>query len=246
MARIAGKLGRSGTRHIDTLKYRQILPTPPTWNPPPSATVIHGITTWGMDGNDKYGDCGPAAMDHYQVSKSGNVGLINKLGGFGPLPLYFSYGKSQGEQGTQPDQGVVNATWLLYLYHQKIIEGMVELDHTNKLEINQAMIDFGGVLLGVDLTPTAQNQFESHEPWNVSTTQQPTPQLGHDILLVKFDPTGGTIITWGGIQRVTNSFLDVCVQTAWVIVTSVDASRVGINMATLVSIIESLGGSESI
>lgn len=54
------------------------------------------------------------------------------------LSSYYAYGRSIGESGEQPDQGVENATWLKFLFEQGMIEGYAELDASNADEVLQA------------------------------------------------------------------------------------------------------------
>lgn len=244
--RKAGKRGRRPAVHRPELllsKFR----TAPAATPPPSGDVTSGITAWGMDGNDEYGDCGPAATDHNQVAKAGNVDEVGKLGGVGPVALYFRYGIAQGEPPPKPDQGVTNSTWLQWLYEQGVIEGFAELNASDADEVHQAMLDFAGVLVGCTLTDDAETDFEATPPipWNITPQDQPDPNDGHDILLVKYDANGDTFVTWGGLQPATVAWDDGAIDEAWVILTSEDADRAGINLAALQAEIESLGGTES-
>jgi len=240
--RRAGKRGRKAARHLPELRLGFFLtaPYPPT-PPPPSGDVTSNIDTWGMDGNDRWSDCVAAASDHYQVAKARSQAVVGQLGGIGPVQLYFECGRAMGEQGTPPDQGLVIATWLLWLYHQGVIEGFAQLDHNNEAQVHQAMLDFGGVLLGIDLTPTAEPDFEASppRPW---TGQNGTPTKGHGVLLAEYDPTGGKVVTWGRLQPYTG----LAVREAWVFVSSEDADRVGVNMARLVATIDGLGGQASV
>lgn len=238
--RQAGKRGLRRGRSVPALRLSLFRTTAPT--APPSGDVSRGIEAWGMDGNDQYGDCGPAATDHYQVAKSGEVTQIDKLGGIGPVALYFEYGTSQGEPGPKPDQGVTNASWLKFLFDKKIIEAYAELDVTNVTEVHQAMIDFSGVLVGVQLNSNAETQFNNHQPWSLANGQQATPNEGHDILLVKYDASGDTFVTWGALQPATVKWDGTCITEAWVVVTSDDAARVGIDITALKQKIAAFGG----
>ena len=237
-----GRTGRRPARHLDALRLAEIVTGVPTWDPPPSADVGAGITAWGMDGNATYADCVPAASDHYQVAKSAGTEQPGHLGGAGPVALYFDYGRAMGEPGRYPDEGVVIATWLLWLYRRGVIEGFCELDPTDRTEVHGAMVDYAGVLLGVELTEEAETLFERHLPWTLAGTR-PTPGMGHGVLLVAYEPGGTeTCVTWGALQEMTLAWETGCIQEAWVFVSSADAARTGITMAHLAEVIDSLGG----
>lgn len=240
--RIAGRRGggRTNTRYpqLQLSNFRTGTPVPP-----PSGDVTYGITDWGMDHNDQWSCCGPAATDHYQVAKAGDVSLIDHLGGSGVLPLYFEYGIAQGEPGPYPDQGVDNGTWLKFLFDKGIIEAFAELDPNNADEVHQGMLDFGGVLTSVSLTADAEQLFGAHQPWTVASGEMPDPSMGHDILLAKYGPEGDTFVTWGALQLATVAWDSACITGAWVIVTSEDAARTGVDIAALKAKITALGGS---
>lgn len=212
--------------------------------PPPEGDVTQGRTDWGIDHNDTFGCCGPAATDHFVMAKIGPSAQPDQLGGRGVLPLYFAYGKSIGEPGDQPDQGVENATWLKFLFDQGIIEGYAELNKNDPVEIHQAMLDFKGCLVAVSLTDDAEQLFEQHQPWTTAQGEQPDPNMGHDILLVRYGPEGMTFVTWGGLQMSTIPWDHVCILEVWVIMTKEDAARAGVNFTALQNEIRNWGGTQ--
>lgn len=241
------KAGRRGNKHpiVHVPELRLKLFKTGQAVPPPEGDVTQGRTDWGMDDNDRLGCCGPAATDHNVMAKIGPSAQPNQLGGVGVDSLYFRYGKSMGEAGDQPDQGVDNATWLKFLFDLGIIEGFAELDKDDLNEVRQAMLDYRGVICGLQLTDDAEADFEATPPvpWQVTPADQPDPAAGHDTLLVKYNPTGGTLVTWGGLQdflmdfETGGGFTD-----CWVILTKEDAARTGVDLAALQDKIRAWGG----
>jgi hypothetical protein len=255
-ARFAGRRGRKSPSHAPTLHLRNFAAAPS--KPPPQGDVTGGITDWGMLGNDAHSDCGAAAFQHGRMAKSGR-NVLNDNGtelaadsqqatDF-TLSSYYAYGRSIGESGEQPDQGVQNATWLKFLFDQGMIEGYAELDATNADEVHMAMLNFNGVLLGCDLTDDAEEKFKDHRPWTITARDQPDPREGHDIYLVKYDTETEmeTIVTWGADQECTVRWETAQVHAgdleAWVFITAEDAQRNGVDLAALQAAIRSLGGS---
>ena len=253
--RTPGKRGRRSPSHEPSLRLTNF--APPASAPPPAGDVTNGITDWGMLGNDAHSDCGAAAFEHGRMAKSGT----NVLNDHGKelaadstaatnytLETYYAYGRAVGEPGQQPDEGVQNSTWLKFLFDQGLIEGYAELDVTKPDEVHMAMLNFHGVLLGCDLTADAENEFKEHKPWTITGAEQPNPQSGHDIYLVKYDTEAGseTIITWGALQDCTLAWETGEVQAggleAWVFITAEDAQRNGVNLPELQAAIHSLGG----
>ena len=202
--------------------------------PPPNWDGSRGITEWGMDGNDTYGDCGPAATDHGNVAKTGNMALVGTLGEpkfAGTVPTYFAYGTSQGEPGPDPDQGVNNASWLAFLYKNGIIDGYGEVPLT---ELEQYAVDFNGILVACLLSDSAENEFNAGQPWDDTPADPPDPNDGHDVLLIKYVESGAiTVVTWGALQQCTPAWRQKNITDAWAILDADDAARAGIDWAAL-------------
>lgn len=172
---------------------------------------------WGMDDNDRYGCCGFAAMDHYNIAKTGNLKLIGTFGTSkfpSLIDAYFAYGIAQGEPGPRPDQGVSNATMLAWAVNEGFIWGYGE--------VQPAFLDwyaktFRGALLGVLIDGTVAsndfNEYPHRPPWNAMGRLD-----GHDTLYVKSQGKGpGTLITWGGQQTFTEEFRNTNITDTWVV-----------------------------
>ncbi len=250
--RRAGRRGVSRASHAPELALANFRTVEPT--PPPSGDVTLGLTEWGMlangptPGNTPHtptgvGDCGVAAFQHARMAKalaSVADGVPTYEPGFTPATaqeteaLYFAYGRAMGEPGLRPDQGVANATWLKYLFDRTDVdevEWFAQLDPSNPAEFHQAMLDGKGILVGVALTSTAEQDFEDHQPWHLDGGQP-----DHDVYFVAYDADGFTVITWGGVQRCTGQ-----VSEAWVFGTKEDAQRAGYNADALIAACRSWG-----
>ena len=243
-ARKAGKRGKRPAVHVPELRlhnFRRAAPEPP----PAAADVSCGIVDWGMLGNDTIGDCGPCATEHDRmvkacVSPATPTAAPGYEQGFvmptaaATLSLYYAYGIAQGEPGPSPDQGVDNASWLAWLFSQGVIEAYAEVDVASPGaadRVHRAMVDFRGVIVGTHLTDDAEALFEAHEPWTTATGESPDTNKGHDILLVAYDDTGDTFVTWGADQKSTLAWDAACIDEAWVILTKEDADRAGYDFA---------------
>jgi hypothetical protein len=192
-----------------------------------------GENAWGMDNNgpdptnpsgfpNGLGDCGFAALDHYNVAKTGDITLIGKFGAskFSNLAdAYFAYGIAQGEPGPYPDQGVSNATVLAWAVQQGLIYGYAEVQPQY---LDWFAKEFGGALLGLAIDGNEASQDFNDSPrhsWNTMAQVD-----GHDTLFVKSTGAGkGTLVTWGGLQPFTKSFRENNVTDSWVIFNQYDS-----------------------
>jgi hypothetical protein len=162
-----------------------------------------------MDGNDTYGDCGPAATDHGNMAKAANPSLLNSLGEpkyAGTVATYLAYTGGQ-------DTGVDNASWLGWLWKQGIIDGYGEVPLD---QVREYAVQFNGVLLGCLLGDDAESDFENGVPWD--DPPAPDPNDGHDILLIGYKADGTVqYVTWGGLQWVTANWQAKNPTDAWAI-----------------------------
>lgn len=174
-----------------------------------------GLTNWGMDGNDRYGCCGFAALDHANEAKLGDATQAGTT--FFPqfktlLDAYFAYGIAQGEPGPQPDQGVSNAAMLAWAYKEGIINGYAEVPLD---QLDFFAQKFHGVIVGLSINDQqASEDFVSHQPWDAMTNVN----AGHDVLGIITHADGtGEVVTWGTLQPYTAAFRSTNFQDAWVV-----------------------------
>jgi hypothetical protein len=217
MGEFAGKVGPHRESHeprLNAMNFTTGL-TPVSGYLPWNGTIGVG-EKWNMDGNDKFGCCGPAATDHNNIAKERNPHLAGQLGRpkfAGVLGCYFAYGIDQGEPGPEPDQGVDNATWLGWLYTQGIIYGYGEVPlayldwfaQTARGAICGLIINGNQAIDDFNQSPKA--------PWGA----MPGAQDGHDTLLIQTNPDGsGGLVTWGAVQPFDHDFR-VQITDAWII-----------------------------
>ena len=215
----AGKFGYLKESHeprLDAVAFLTAGVTPVAGYHAFDTTHKIGANAWGMDGNSEYGDCGFAALDHYNVAKTGDVSLIGKFGTSkfpSLIDAYFAYGIAQGEPGPHPDQGVSNATVLAWAVNEGFIYGYAEVQPQY---LDWFAKEFSGALLGLAIDGNEASQDFNDSPrhsWNEMAQVD-----GHDTLYVKSSGAGkGTLVTWGGLQPFTKSFRENNVTDSWVI-----------------------------
>ena len=253
--RTAGKRGKlpvkpAGERFA--IKYVHEYLAAPLPAPVYPVDVSAGITGWGMLGNgpdptctthpDGVGDCYFACRQHYRMAKA--------AADHAPMPTetsnelvaeYLLYDHGQ-------DIGVSIADVLLAEYRAGIILGFAPVDHTDRAACDAAMAKFHGLILGGDLTDDADELFEDHEPWTVSSDVRPDSADGHCFLRVK--STGphpsamSTDVTWGADQESTAAWDAACITEAWVAILSEDEMEPG-ELAALRADIDALDDVEA-
>lgn len=251
--RTAGKRGRRQARHVHELMLARFRSPTAEPTPPESGAVAAGVDGWGMLGNDEHSDCVPAAVEHGRMAKASRASIEiagAAVAGGDPeataytLNLYDGYLRAQGES-IDSDPGVVIADYLQWGYALGLWEGFAWIDPRDPARLHQDMLDFGGVLLGVDLAPDAEQRFEQHVPWDVTATEQPDPNAGHGVWLIAYSPQGETVVTWGAEQQATIAYESGAVIEAWVVLTREDAERAGVDLAALQAEIERLMAASS-
>jgi hypothetical protein len=266
--RVPGKRGRRKSSHRPGLLLKNFKTAAPT--PPSSGSVAGGVSQWGMLGNDLFENCGPCGVEHLRIAKAlvgvNTDGSPTFRGNF-TIPTtknteswYFEYGVAMGEAPPKPDEGVDNASMLEWLY--EVTGGVLpvgddiqewayaELDVTDLAEIQQSMLDFHGVLMGCCLTDEAEQEFTARQPWQITPSEQPDPQMGHDWVLVEYTPADWTLVTWGALQKALIDFEKGEVSAgdldAWVIITQEDADRAGVDMPALQAAIKAQHGKQNV
>ena len=230
-----------------------------------------GLTQWGMMGNgpdptltanggQPMGDCGVAAVPgHANMAAAiatGQALAPNTMSSNAIASLYFTYQaelagitwRPSGDDWTAPsglDNGVDLGSWLLWLFQQGIIEGFVKLDPAHM----DAALQLGlVVVVGVDLTPSADQEFSDGQPWSVGPGNQPDPSEGHAILRLKSASPSGPdgYITWGADQPATGAWTQACVQQAFGVVPDPDAAAAaeaaGFPYQAVLDALRALGG----
>ena len=256
--RRAGQRGAKHFTHEPTVaieQYRTLAPTavvvPETWDQ--TGGLTHQI---GMLGNDGEGDCVVAAFEHGRMFKalvSFVGGIITWAKGFRPahaaytLLVYWTYGRWAGEPGLRPDNGANPLEYAKFAFAHNLTDafGLVDLsDPSTKIaNLKQAAVEFGGLLVCVDLTDDAMGLFNSGQTWNVANGQQPNPQEGHGIWLDKFDSSTGLMYfaTWGfADQSATEAWVAACVTSAIAFISKEQAAAAGVDGAALIAACQAL------
>lgn len=211
------KLGKNTPKHdrrtLRLAKYMRDLP--------PSrrdADWTSGITSWGMMLNDQLGDCTIAACGHaVQGWTKAASGLELTLPDWVIQFYYRTWdGYVIGDPST--DNGGVEIdvlnNWRQYGFgyranhkgHNNLL-AYADPDPGDSEHVKQAIYLFGGLYIGLSLPISAQNQtiWDVVDP-DLTGDSEPGSWGGHAVWCPKYDETGITCVTWGGLQKMTWEF----------------------------------------
>jgi hypothetical protein len=175
------------------------LPTPPE-----SFDNTKGITDWKMMLNDTEGDCTCATCGHLITAWTPDSEIVPDDA------IQTEYEQACGYNPADPstDQGGIITNVLDYFRDTGVgghrISAHAEVNLT-QLRVQQAASVFGAVDLGIQMPVTAQAQVGGL--WDIvdsqTTDAEPGSWGGHSVPLVKYDPTGVWVVTWGALQKAT-------------------------------------------
>jgi hypothetical protein len=213
------KLGRAGVKHDPrTLRISNYLHTNLRSLPTPPSSVHWGRSrteSWGMLGNDRYGDCTCAGAIHqmqtWLAADEHNQAVFTEDDA---LQAYHDVtGFIPSDPNT--DEGAYLLDVLKYWRNHGIgrtpnrkIMAFAQLNPQDVDEVKTCINLFGGVYMGVALPVSAQGQTTWKKPlchWCHSS--QPGSWGGHCVNFVGYDSKHVELVTWGKVIRATWAFV---------------------------------------
>ena len=196
-------------RNFKLAKYVKAVP------PPPDTVDYSQVSPLGMMLNDTLGDCVCAAYGHELQQK-------NQLAGHPYIPsdasVLYAYEAISGYRPRYPwtDRGCnmlrASKYWRKTGLAGHKTTAFATLEASGKpvdaTLIKQSIYLFGSANLGFALPVSCQNQ----TVWDVvpdpgDGSTEPGSWGGHDVPAVAYDASGITVITWGGLTKVTWAFV---------------------------------------
>jgi hypothetical protein len=217
--RPVGRLGRNpghipnGLRDL-TWYVAGSLPAAPLEVTPPVLPVSSDGTPWGMDGNDTYGDCGVAGIDHGELAVDAQTG-VPLLGIIRPSRVIEYYLKYTGGV----DNGVVLSDFLGYVkdvgFYGRKLAGYAPVSTTDYATLQFVINGYGYAYTGIQVTDLMQQAFSNHQPWTAADFVNGNVIGGHCIPLVGYDSNYLYAVTWGSIQPIQWSAWHLISEEAW-------------------------------
>lgn len=248
--RVPGKLGRKlGVSEIGSqFKLADYLVDPlPAYHGTDDFT--HGITDWGIAGNDTKGCCGLASDYHkFGMADAATAGetLAPTPDSGSPaeaaiLAEYAVYDNGQ-------DEGVDLGQWLTYRLTHPLaglppIGGFAQVA-VHGAEYTSALHIFGGLYTGITVSQEMMDEFQNGEPWTSTNTDWIG---GHAVPHLARNTKWGRAITWGAQQLFSWENWKVTGEEAYVVFSAEIMNTPGgvfhgVNVATLKADLEKLHG----
>ena len=212
--RPVGKLGclpgkvPVGLRDLTYYVAGDLLKAPPT-------VAVPTFPDWGMLGNDQYGDCGVAGLQHgfeadATITKADESFPVTQQ----TIDYYLKYTNGQ-------DAGVVLADFLDYVrrhrFYNHTISAYAPVTVHDVPTLQAAVYLYGFVYAGITVCSDMQTAFQKHEPWTGAICSGGIIG-GHCVPIVGYDDQFIYVITWGGVQAISYSAWHLIATEAWAII----------------------------
>ena len=225
--RKAGKLGKLDPKALPTgAKFlHEMCPSGQLPVAPPSGGSGHLVPAgaWGMDGNDSWGDCVFAGLNHVFMLANAITGLslpVGTDGDNGTVAQAYEAFDHCTAPGCQNDVGADEQTVLADAgtsgYWGNFIDKFAAVKVSNLNDVRSAINLFGCVYIGINVQAAQQTQFENGQPWEWIAGD---PVIGgHCVLLANYTADGPNPVTWGEEIDATWAWLSSAMSECWVVV----------------------------
>lgn len=220
--------------------------------PPPKADWTNGVKDFGMMLNDQLSDCTCAAVYHARQIWTMQTGKEITEPDANVLKLYEN---SCGYDPNDPnsDQGGIEQDVLKYLLNSGIplsdgstdkILGYVEVDQTMIDEVKLTVSEFGVAYIGIEVP---KNIFGKNgqplQTWDYVSGSK--TDGGHAIVIVGYDDSGFTVISWGSLYKMTYAFFaKYCVEVYAIVdknwIAKTGKTPLGLSLADLETLMKEL------
>ena len=217
------KLGRLPNSGRPRIKLTADLIPATAYAPPPSVDWYSHVpaASWGMDGNDAYGDCTCAEIDH--AVKTMQVAAGNPEVKSSAQEVLNAYAAITGWNPNDPssDQGAemqsVRDFWRKTGFtlggKPDKVALFAQVDHTNLMLVRWCIDRFGEVGVGVNFPASAMDQFNADMPWDVVKGSQ--VEGGHAVAAVGYDAQYIYLVSWGRVVPATWAWFVAYTEECW-------------------------------
>ena len=200
----------------------------------PASVAVPDVADWDILGNQTYGDCGPAALEHGFMSAAADTGEHEQFPDDQQcVDYYLAYTGGQ-------DSGVVLSQYLAYVrqkgYYGHTVAAYAPVTVHDVPSLRFAVDAYDFAYCGITVTQAMMDAFDAGEPWTTATLEGPVLG-GHCVPAVGYTDEYLTIVTWGKTQQVAWPAWHGMSEEAWAVIAgeevSAGADGHGINLAAL-------------
>ena len=212
------------------------LPAPPASVAVPSVRPQPDGTPWGMDGNDTYGDCGVAGINHDFMSSAADTDLTETAPADQQVvDYYLTYTGGQ-------DNGVVLSQFLAYVrqkgFYGRTVSAYAPVAVHDVPTLQFAINAYDAAYVGITVTQGMMDAAQGPAPWTWTAESLQSPQVGgHCIILAGYDSNWLYGVTWGNIVRIAYPAWHQMADEAWAVLNGEIAAKGadghGVNLAAL-------------
>jgi hypothetical protein len=178
-----------------------------------------GSIRFGLDKNDKFGTCGPTSLDNLRRLVTALLLGEQKDATWEDVKaLYvlqnpgFDEETGAGDEGVDMQQMLTDA--VRHGFAGEPVLGFAKVDLDDPEVVRAAVAAFGGVLLGLDLQVSQQDQLASGV-WDYSRS---SAWGGHAVMEGAYEPAGGDVETWAERVHMTPTFIQHQVKEAYAVI----------------------------
>jgi hypothetical protein len=206
------------------------LPKPPAKVAVPSVPAQSDGTAWGMDGNDNYGDCGVAGLNHGFMCDAAALKEQETFPSADDIVQYY-LNYTGGD-----DTGVVLSAFLHYVQGKGFLDKHTVKAYAPVAEhdiptLQYAVAEYKFTYTGITVTDQMMTDFNNGQPWTMESVQG-NVEGGHCIPIVGYDSQFLYVVTWGAVQPIAYPAWHQISTEAWAIITGEDTTG-AVNLAAL-------------
>lgn len=191
---------------------------------PPAKVETPDVGEWGMLGNDRYGDCGVAGIQHGLMADAKITSTAKHFPSEKQvIDYYLKF--TRGD-----DSGVVLHDLLAHIrdhkFYDETIEAYAPFSINDVPTLQTAIWLYGFAYVGITVTSAMQKAFGADDPWDAKAVDGEVVG-GHCVPIVGYDDQFLYCVTWGAIQRITYPAWHTMASEAWAIISGEFVGRHG-------------------
>lgn len=200
----------------------------------PAKCPVPAVAGWQMLGNDTYGDCGVAGLEHGFMADAAILALNESFPDDNDAVAYYL----QYTDGD--DSGVVLSEYLAYVrahgFYSKTVKAYAPFPVHDIPVLHYAVWTYDFAYTGIKVTSGMMAANRNGQPWTLEDMQSEVVG-GHCIPVVGYDSNYLYCVTWGKVQPITYGAWHFMSDEAWAVITGEfvaknDDGR-GVNLAAL-------------